>query len=82
MELEDWTDLPESMNADDPENHTLEYDLGTSVAFDAGPNRYGGIVVGVNEYGRPIVMYVGPDPSGRSITTSFRTCDWSVLDEL
>lgn len=82
MEIEHWSELPESVNAVDPEPHTLEYELGTPVSIDTGPNQYGGVLVGVNEYGRPIVMYVGPTPDGRAITTNFRTSGWDTLTEL
>jgi len=79
MHLTDWRDIPDGMNPDDPENHELEYDLGTPVLFEAGPKTLGGIVVGVNEYGRPIVAYVGPSADGRAIDAAYRTTDWDAL---
>lgn len=79
MHLTDWSDIPESMSPANPEEFDLEYELGTPVMFEAG-KKLGGVVVGVNEYGRPIVAYVGPTTDGRGIADAYRTTDWSELE--
>lgn len=80
LRVTDPTDVPEGV---DPDEHELEYELGTAVAFDVSDeSSYGGIVVGVNEHGRPIVYYVGPSVGGMAIEPCFRTTDWEALTPL
>lgn len=81
MHLTDWTDIPDSLAPANPDEFDLEFELGTPVKFEAG-KMIGGIVVGVNEYGRPIVAYVGPSADGRAIDASYRTTDWEDLEPL
>jgi len=76
-------DIPDSFDPQPIENPSdLPIELGTSVAVSVTEDSYrGGIVVGVNEHDRPIVMTIDVDVNV-GVGPHLRTTGWDALQRL